>query len=113
MLRAGRLSYSTENINMAANTDEEQSLKECEAYVHKHNIQKLLKDCIVQLVVNKPDDPLNFLKEHFDRLEKVSSHLTSSYLLLLLFSLQSSLRSLQNLLPLLRSRSRSRKLVVD
>ena len=57
---------------MAANTDEEQSLKECEAYVQKHNIQQLLKDCIVQLVVNKPENPLIFLKEHFDRLEKVS-----------------------------------------
>ncbi|GFO23675.1 CAMP-dependent protein kinase type i regulatory subunit-like protein [Plakobranchus ocellatus] len=56
---------------MAANTDEEQSLKECEAYVQKHNIQQLLKDCIVQLVVNKPDNPLVFLKDHFDRLEKV------------------------------------------
>ncbi|KAK3787327.1 hypothetical protein RRG08_056046 [Elysia crispata] len=55
---------------MAANTDEEQSLKECEAYVQKHNIQQLLKDCIVQLVVNKPENPLIFLKEHFDRLEK-------------------------------------------
>lgn len=57
---------------MAANTDEEQSLKECEAYVQKHNIQQLLKECIVQLVVNKPDKPLAFLRNHFERLEKVS-----------------------------------------
>ncbi|KAK3696752.1 hypothetical protein RRG08_045419 [Elysia crispata] len=63
---------------MAANTDEEQSLKECEAYVQKHNIQQLLKDCIVQLVVNKPENPLIFLKEHFDRLEKVSELNSSS-----------------------------------
>ncbi|BFZ17470.1 hypothetical protein BsWGS_20509 [Bradybaena similaris] len=55
---------------MAANTDEEQSLKECEAYVQKHNIQQLLKECIVQLVVNKPDKPLAFLREYFERLEK-------------------------------------------
>lgn len=58
---------------MAANADEEQSLKECEAYVQKHNIQQLLKDCIVQLCVNKPDNPLTFLKEYFERLEKVST----------------------------------------
>ncbi|CAL1526349.1 unnamed protein product [Lymnaea stagnalis] len=58
---------------MATNTDEEQSLKECEAYVQKHNIQQLLKDCIVQLVVNKPDNPLAFLREHFDRIEKVGA----------------------------------------
>ncbi|KAK7500953.1 hypothetical protein BaRGS_00007833, partial [Batillaria attramentaria] len=55
---------------MAANADEEQSLKECEAYVQKHNIQHLLKDCIVQLCVNKPENPLTFLKEYFERLEK-------------------------------------------
>ncbi|KAK7112360.1 cAMP-dependent protein kinase regulatory subunit isoform X2 [Littorina saxatilis] len=55
---------------MAANADEEQSLKECEAYVQKHNVQQLLKDCIVQLCVNKPENPLTFLKEYFERLEK-------------------------------------------
>ena len=54
---------------MAAN--EEESLKECEAYVQKHNIQQLLKECIVQLVVHKPESPLGFLRDHFDRLEKV------------------------------------------
>lgn len=58
---------------MAATADEEQSLKECEAYVQKHNIQQLLKDCIVQLCINKPDSPVAFLKDHFDRLEKVST----------------------------------------
>jgi cAMP-dependent protein kinase regulator len=57
---------------MASNTDEEQSLKECEAYVQKHNVQQLLKDCIVQLCVNKPENPLKFLKEYFERLDKVS-----------------------------------------
>lgn len=29
--------------------DEEQSLRECEAYVQRHNIQQLLRDCIVQV----------------------------------------------------------------
>ena len=56
---------------MAASSEEEQSLKECESYVHKHNIQQLLKDCIVQLCVNKPENPLAFLKNHFEKLEKV------------------------------------------
>lgn len=27
----------------------EESLRECEAYVHKHNIQQILRDCIVQV----------------------------------------------------------------
>lgn len=57
--------------NMAANQEEEQSLRECENYVQKHNIQQMLKDCIVQLCMSRPDNPLTFLREHFERLEKV------------------------------------------
>lgn len=57
--------------NMAGNQEEEQSLRECENYVQKHNIQQLLKDCIVQLCMSRPDNPLTFLREHFERLEKV------------------------------------------
>ncbi|XP_064605277.1 cAMP-dependent protein kinase regulatory subunit-like isoform X2 [Liolophura sinensis] len=55
---------------MAANADEDQSLRECEAYVQTHNIQQILKDCIVQLCVSKPDNPITFLKGHFEKLEK-------------------------------------------
>jgi len=52
---------------------EETSLRECEAYVQHHNIQSLLKDCIVQLCVQRPQNPITFLKEYFQRLEKVGS----------------------------------------
>ncbi|XP_044269611.1 cAMP-dependent protein kinase type I regulatory subunit isoform X1 [Tribolium madens] len=55
---------------MAANVDEEQSLRECEAYVQTHNIQQILKDCIVQLCVNRPANPIAFLREHFQKLER-------------------------------------------
>lgn len=57
---------------MATNIDEEQSLRECEAYVQTHNIQQILKDCIVQLCVNRPTNPISFLREHFQKLERVS-----------------------------------------
>lgn len=57
---------------MAANADEDQSLRECEAYVQTHNIQQILKDCIVQLCVSKPENPITFLKGHFEKLEKVN-----------------------------------------
>jgi len=60
---------------MAATSEEEQSLKECENYVQKHNVQQLLKECIVQLCISRPDNPITFLKEHFDRLEKVGATL--------------------------------------
>lgn len=58
---------------------EDESLKGCELYVQKHGIQQVLKDCIVHLCVSKPDRPLRFLRDHFDKLEKVSGfhHLSS------------------------------------
>lgn len=59
-------------LEMAANVDEEQALHECEAYVQTHNIQQILKDCIVQLCVNRPTNPVVFLREHFQKLERVS-----------------------------------------
>uniref|UniRef100_A0A3Q3RJJ1 cAMP-dependent protein kinase type I-alpha regulatory subunit n=1 Tax=Mastacembelus armatus TaxID=205130 RepID=A0A3Q3RJJ1_9TELE len=49
---------------------EEQSLRECEQYVQKHNIQQLLKDCIIQLCTSRPERPMAFLRNYFERLEK-------------------------------------------
>ena len=57
---------------MASNMDDEQSLRECESYVQKHNIQQLLKDCIVQICIHRPDNPVAFLKEYFEKLDVVS-----------------------------------------
>jgi len=51
---------------------DDNTLKECEAYVNKHNVKELLKDCIVQLCLRKPEHPITFLKQHFERLEKVN-----------------------------------------
>lgn len=56
--------------SMAA-SEEERSLRECELYVQKHNIQALLKDSIVQLCTARPERPMAFLREYFERLEKV------------------------------------------
>lgn len=64
------------DVNMASQQqggDEEQSLRECENYVQKHDIQQILRDCIVQLCVSRPDNPVAFLREYFQKLEKVSS----------------------------------------
>lgn len=55
-------------------SEEERSMRECEQYVQKHNIQQLLKDCIVQLCTSRPDRPMAFLREYFDRLEKVGGN---------------------------------------
>lgn len=63
------LNFTGVNVEMA----EEISLRDCEAYVARYNIQGLLKDCIVQLCVQKPDNPIRFLREYFQRLEKEQS----------------------------------------
>lgn len=57
---------------MAENLDEDQSLLECEAYLEEHSIHQLLKDCIIQLCTNKPENPIIFLREYFQKLERVS-----------------------------------------
>ncbi|KAJ7403939.1 cAMP-dependent protein kinase type I-alpha regulatory subunit [Willisornis vidua] len=54
----------------SSSTDEERSLRECELYIQKHNIQQLLKDCIVQLCTVRPERPMGFIREYFERLEK-------------------------------------------
>ena len=115
-----------------ARMDEEQSLRECEAYVQIHDIQKILKvglilpvgiynnsivkhspicrfinlieyifdvisinvtqltsicwklsmlfqECIVQLCVSRPENPISFLREYFQKLERVSNQPTNLY----------------------------------
>lgn len=57
---------------MATNTmDDEQSLKECEAYVQEHNIQQLLKETIIHLCIHRPDNPIGFLKDYYAKLDEV------------------------------------------
>ncbi|XP_059104944.1 cAMP-dependent protein kinase type I-beta regulatory subunit [Peromyscus eremicus] len=51
-------------------SEDEDSLKGCEMYVQKHGIQQVLKECIVHLCVAKPDRPLRFLREYFEKMEK-------------------------------------------
>ena len=68
----GLYHHNTPQAKMATNTDEEHSLKEVEAYVKKHDIQQILKECIVQLCIGRPENPFSFLREYFERLEKVS-----------------------------------------
>ncbi|XP_013775542.1 cAMP-dependent protein kinase regulatory subunit-like isoform X1 [Limulus polyphemus] len=62
---------------MATNTEEEQTLKDCEVYVHRHHIQQLLKDCIVQLCVSRPENPISFLRGYFQRLEREAANKAS------------------------------------
>lgn len=54
--------------------EEDESLKGCEIFVQKHNIQQILKECIVNLCIAKPERPMKFLREHFEKLEKVGEN---------------------------------------
>nr|XP_010342877.2 cAMP-dependent protein kinase type I-beta regulatory subunit-like [Saimiri boliviensis boliviensis] len=53
--------------------EEDESLKGCELYVQLHGIQQVLKDGIVHLCISKPERPMKFLREHFEKLEKEAS----------------------------------------
>lgn len=48
-----------------------EAVRQCEEYVDRHNIQPLLKECIFQLCMAKPMNPHKFLREYFEKLEKV------------------------------------------
>lgn len=57
---------------MATNMHDELNIDDCELYVQRHNIQEILKDCIVQLCIAKPERPLTFFRQYFQKLETVS-----------------------------------------
>ncbi|XDB64732.1 hypothetical protein AB1E18_018038 [Capra hircus] len=50
--------------------DEDDGLRACELYVQRCGVQQVLRECIVQLCLAKPERPMRFLREHFERLEK-------------------------------------------
>jgi cAMP-dependent protein kinase regulator len=47
----------------------EQTVRDCEAYIAKHDIQNILRDCIVQLCLKKPTNPIEFLASYFDKFD--------------------------------------------
>ena len=49
----------------------ESNVQECEDYVEKHGIQGILKDCIAKLCQERPANPYKYLREYFEKLEKV------------------------------------------
>lgn len=47
-------------------------VQECEDYVEQHGIQSILKECIAKICQERPDKPYRWLKEYFEKLDKVS-----------------------------------------
>merc|ERR1711881_262380 len=66
-------SQQATSSSLPRSLEEERSLRECEDYVQRHNVQQILKDCIVQLCVARPQNPIVFLKEYFQKLEQDSN----------------------------------------
>lgn len=61
-----------DRANMAANLEEQQCLRECTEYMQRSKIVPVMKDCFVQLCVDQPENPVTFLREYFQKLERVS-----------------------------------------
>lgn len=70
--------------------EEDESLKGCEIFVQKHNIQQILKECIVNLCIAKPERPMKFLREHFEKLEKVGDNFVFAWIRFVSLSLSIS-----------------------
>lgn len=77
-VNAAMSSQAQAALNLPRSVEEEQSLRECENYVQRHNIQQILKDCIVQLCVARPENPITFLREYFQKLERDSGRETKT-----------------------------------
>lgn len=49
------------------------SVQECEEYIQQHGIQGILKECIAKICQERPGNPYRWLREYFDRLDRVRS----------------------------------------
>ena len=67
-----KLSVNFDKVGtMEEQSQDEHCLRKAEEYVKEHDIQRIVKDCIVQLCIHRPDNPYSFLRQHFASLEKV------------------------------------------
>ena len=46
-------------------------VQECEDYIQKHGVQDILKNCISKMCQEHPLQPYTWLKEYFDKLDRV------------------------------------------
>nr|AAW24698.1 SJCHGC09288 protein [Schistosoma japonicum] len=53
-------------------------MREVEDYVKQYNVQKLLRDCIVNLCLYRPSNPIAFLREYFAELEASNDKCTDT-----------------------------------
>ncbi|KAH8863762.1 cAMP-dependent protein kinase regulatory subunit [Schistosoma japonicum] len=58
--------------------ENESFMREVEDYVKQYNVQKLLRDCIVNLCLYRPSNPIAFLREYFAELEASNDKCTDT-----------------------------------
>ena len=47
------------------------TVQDCEDYIEQNGIQAILKECIAKICQERPDRPFKWLREYFEKLEKV------------------------------------------
>ena len=70
---------------MASN--KEATVQECEEYIEHHGIHGILKDAIAKLCQERPQNPMKYLRDYFDSLNKVTLFLSSLRCCLFIFFL--------------------------
>ncbi|CAG9804609.1 unnamed protein product [Chironomus riparius] len=63
---------------MNVSVSDEDCLRDCEQYISTHSIQRVLKDAIVQLCVFRPENPVTFLRQYFQKLEREQAKLDAN-----------------------------------
>ncbi|CAH8573030.1 unnamed protein product [Schistosoma turkestanicum] len=58
--------------------EDESFMSDVEDYVKHHDVQKLLRDCVVNLCLYRPSNPVAFLREYFEKLEVCNVKCTDS-----------------------------------
>ncbi|OAF65510.1 cAMP-dependent protein kinase type I-beta regulatory subunit, partial [Intoshia linei] len=48
------------------------NVEEFEQYIHDHKINDLIKECIISLTIDRPEDPIVYIRDYFDELHKKS-----------------------------------------
>ena len=54
------------------------SVQDCEDYIEQHGVQAILKECIAKICQSRPERPYRWLREYFEKLEKVGSYLIAA-----------------------------------
>ncbi len=48
------------------------SVQECEEYIEQNEVQTILKECIAKICNERPANVYKWMREYFEKLEKVS-----------------------------------------